>query len=308
MQADGLRPVLDDYLLDRKIFGRRPRTRDTMSQRVGWFVDWLQEEGVNDLAQLRPAHIRKYLGLLQERGLSPWTVRTRYGTIRAFLRWCWRQEIMPNDVTAKVEVPAADEVSKPFLSEEQFARLEKMAKIDGGFLGARRMAMLHILITTGMRRSELAGLRLESLNWDDDYIQVEAVTSKGRRVRQTPFLRSAMVAVRLYLRERGKDKLPQLWVTEERTPLTVDGISTDLGRLYERAKVPKADVIHIFRRTRADDLESQDANRADIRRSMGWRSDRMVELYTRNRDRDARAALQRLKQVDPWGAKQGPRG
>lgn len=45
------------------------------------------------------------------------------------------------------------------------------------------------------------------------------------------------------------DRLPSLWVTEERGPLTYLGMSTDMKRLFNRAEITLPDRCHIFRRT-----------------------------------------------------------
>lgn len=147
------------------------------------------------------------------------------------------------------------------------------------FTGARNAAMIWLLWTTGMRREELAKLKVEDLDWGNSRIRV---FGKGRKERWVPFTKDAKKALWRYLKYRGED-LPQLWLTEGRRPASMWMVVSAMRRVVERAELQGQvkDVHHIFRRTWAMRNLKAGVPIKFVQLVGGWESVVTLECYVR---------------------------
>ena len=100
---------------------------------------------------------------------------------------------------AGMRPPQIPEAPVPVLTEDQLRRLLKAC--EGRDFAARRdSAIIRLLIDTGLRRGECAGIMLDDLDLDD---QVVTVLGKGRRPRVLAYGRKTALALDRYLRARA---------------------------------------------------------------------------------------------------------
>jgi integrase len=131
---------------------------------------------------------------------------------------------------AGMRTPQIPEVPVPVLTEDQLRRL--LNACDGRDFASRRdAAIIRLLVDTGLRRGECAGIMLDDLDLDD---QVVTVLGKGRRPRVLAYGRKTALALDRYLRARAGHPhaaLPNLWVGRNgaMTPSGVFQVVADRG-------------------------------------------------------------------------------
>jgi len=145
------------------------------------------------------------------------------------------------------------------------------------FEDRRDTAIVRLLLDTGMRRAELAGLKIDDVDLDQ---QVAIVMGKGRRPRACPFGSKTAQAVDRYLRVRIAHpfaELEALWLAP-RGALTDSGVLQILRRRGAQAGIPKLHA-HQFRHTYAHMWLSDGGNEGDLMRLAGWKSRQMLSRY-----------------------------
>lgn len=236
---------LDGFILSRRVEDCSPETLKSYSHRIGQFFRYiLMESGVCSVGDMNRSHIERYLLYLRAKGCSPHYIHANFRSLRSFFNWCIEEEFINESPMRNMKPPRLPRQGKPFLSQEQRNQMLRVCPLSI-FTGARNAAIIWLLWTTGMRLSELTGLELHHLDWDNSRIRV---FGKGRKERYVPFTKDAKKAVWRYLRYRH-DGLPQLWLTEERRPAMKSMVISATRRILQRADLHVKDMHHIFRRS-----------------------------------------------------------
>jgi site-specific recombinase XerD len=256
---------------------KAPRTIRTYLDACGHFDRFLAEQGMpRDVGAIRREHVESFLVALQDAGRRPASVANRYRSLQQFFRWLVEDDEIGVSPMAKMRPPAVPVQPPEVLQPEHLKALLK--ECEGSSFEARRdMALIRLLIDTGMRRGELAGLRVGDLDFDND---VAVVMGKGRRSRAVPFGRKTAHALDRYLRVRSRHPhahAEALWLGL-RGPLRDNSILLMLRRRGARAGVPTI-YAHLFRHTFAHQLLADGMQEGDVMRIAGWRSREMLSRY-----------------------------
>ena len=157
--------------------------------------------------------IRQYLRSLYERGLSARSVARHLVTLRSFFRFLSKEGSISRDPTAEIEAPRVGMSLPKYLTAAEVESLLAQPDVSTP-RGLRDRALIELLYATGMRVSELTGLRSADVNLDASYL---TCTGKGRKQRIVPIGDEAAAWVRRYLRDArgallGRRSSPRLFV------------------------------------------------------------------------------------------------
>jgi integrase/recombinase XerD len=159
------------------------------------FVKHCRSGNIRDLEQVKPAAVQEYLRVLFGEHKSESTVKRCVVAIRMFLRFGKLRGLIDDDFAVILESPKVWQKLPVVCSKEQVvAILESPSPKEPFFF--RDKAMLELLYATGVRASELAGLKLSDLNLDIGYLRC---LGKGNRERIIPVGKAAILATREYL-------------------------------------------------------------------------------------------------------------
>ncbi len=183
--------------------GASGHTVRAYAREVRGFAEYLEnslgkEAGVTTVEHL---HIRAYLGLLYERGLSKASAARALAAVRSWFKWLAKEGHVAKNPAVLVStpkrplhlprVPSMEEVNRVLDSLESGARKEETAAWP-----ERERVIFELLYGCGIRNSELVGLDIASLRLRDDVVLVRG---KGKKERLVPLGEMAAVAVREYL-------------------------------------------------------------------------------------------------------------
>lgn len=223
---------------------------------------------------------------------SAGTCLTRYKGVQRFVRWCVLEDVLAADPTAGMRAPAVPERPVPVVTDDELSALLKTTA-GTTFAERRDHAVLRVLLDTGCRISECAGLTLADLDLEQN---VGHVIGKGRRPRALVFGSKTARSLDRYLRARRAHPyayLPALWLGQ-RGRLGKDGLD-DMLRVRARQAGVVGFHAHRLRHTAAHSWLSAGGQEQDLMRLMGWRSPTMLARYGASKaDERARDSAKRL--------------
>lgn len=203
--------------------------------------------------------VRFFLASEQERGVSNRTRENTRANLSAFFQWMVNDEIIPkNPIAALKTIKYKDEVRKPF-SEVEIDVLRSSCK------QIKERAIIELLLSTGVRVSELVNIQISDVNFDN--LSVHVTHGKGNKERMTYTTPVCIKHLLNYLSTRN-DNLTHLLINKNHEPLSDGGIRYILKTIAKRANVNDVHP-HRFRRTFATGLAKRGMKVEEIRDLLG---------------------------------------
>jgi integrase/recombinase XerD len=160
------------------------------------FLEYCKSSSVETLEQIKPVVIQGYLRGLGRSQKSESSVKRALVAIRMLLRFARLMGLVKDDQAATTEFPKVWQKLPIVCNKKQVITLLDAPQPCEPFY-LRDKAMLELLYATGVRASELAGLKMSDLNLDIGYLRC---VGKGGRERIIPMGKTAIAAVAEYLR------------------------------------------------------------------------------------------------------------
>lgn len=238
------------------------------------------------------ADIRAFLGQIAQAGMAPRTAARRLSALRQFYRFLLTEGLRGDDPSAAVDSPRQGRALPKILSEGEVDALLQAAHAAEGPEALRRAALVELLYASGLRVSELAGLRLAAAQRDQRLLIVRGKGGKERMVPLSPAARAALAAylgVRgEFLATRGKGaravKLSSPWLFPSRSAeghITRHRIAQLLKELAAEAGLDAAKVSpHVLRHAFASHLLDHGADLRSLQKMLGHADISTTQIYT----------------------------
>jgi integrase/recombinase XerC len=201
---------------------KSPRTIEAYTDAVRLLATYCQAQGQPLRAsQLQREHIQAFIADQLARW-KPTAAHNRYRGLHAFFKWAVAEGDLEASPMDGMRPPQLPEQPVGGVRAEHLTRLLRTCE-GRDFTSRRDTAIILLLVDTGMRRAECAGMTLDDVDLDQ---RIVWVLGKGRRPRALPIGRKTAQALDRYLRVRETHRLahlPDLWVGRNR-PMTPSGI------------------------------------------------------------------------------------
>lgn len=229
--------------------------------------------------------------------LAASTVHIQYVGLRVFYNWMIREGLTTSNPVSGISEPIVPD-NPPRIAP--VADIKALLKSCAGtsFRDRRDTAMFRLMLEPGgPRRAEVTGLLLESVDIDNELIEI---IGKGRKPRVMPYGAKTGQALIRYLVARDKHKCaasPNLWLGRF-GPLTIYALGQILEIRCEQAGIERIKP-HGLRHVAADRAMAAGISDLDLMTLFGWSNPSMLSVYARsNRTQRAIASARRVSLGD----------
>lgn len=179
-------PLIHDFCHWLKEQKKSPNTITTYKREIERFQEWLQEKQ-SDINHVTKDDIQEYIDFLEQQHKSVATIDKTAGAIRTFAKFLEKPELI---FGIKLEPVIKEEIET--LSSDQYELLLTQVKDDGNL---RDIAIVYLLLHTGLRVSELCSLNRSNIN----FLKNELIVEKGEERRSIPLSNDAKAHLENYL-------------------------------------------------------------------------------------------------------------
>jgi len=252
---------------------------------------WLHTAKHRSLLCADKADLLAYLGVMIEHGKKPRSSARVLSCMRQFYQYALRENLVSSDPSSQLESPALGRPLPKSLSEAEVEALLK-APDEETAEGLRDRAMLELLYATGLRVSELIGLRPDQLSMTQGVVRV---IGKGGKERLVPLGDEAHFWINKYLRNARPELLHEkpgnfLFATRRGDGMTRQAFWYRIKKHAQAAGINKHLSPHTLRHAFATHLVNHGADLRVVQMLLGHSDLSTTQIYTH-------VARERLKSV-----------
>lgn len=273
----------ESYLLTEKRVA--DNTFAAYKQDLRQFVVFCNQEGLQDLRLLDRTVLSDFLAYLKTAGLSVRSIARKIAALKGLCAYGENRFEIP-DVAKELQVPKIKITLPEYLSESEMEELFAVAKQRDSLADKRNLVMLYTMYVTGMRVSELVGLKVTNLQIETGCIHVDG---KGGRQRIIPIPDSMVSLLKTYVQQTRECMLERHGVTEFLFPSVYGGKLKSLSRqafwvivkqLCKRAGIKKSVSPHTLRHSFATHMLQKGLNLRSLQVLLGHEQLATVQMYT----------------------------
>jgi len=272
--------------------GQAGHTQRTYAGLLNHFVAWAASEKLTDWKQVELPHLMAFLQRERQRPLrsgppdsprrlSSESVYLSIAALRAFYRFAENEKLLPLNVAEHLSLPRRWQRLPKSLTHPEIETLLSPESADTP-AHLCDQAILELAYASGLRRSELCGLRLEQLHLEAGFINV---IGKGNKERVVPVGSKAVAALNRYLIS-GRPRLVKprspanVFLTTSGTPFASSTMWQRIKRRVRRSGVARNITPHMLRHSFATHLLEYGADLRVIQEMLGHASISTTEAYT----------------------------
>lgn len=280
MWEEYIKGFRNHLLLEKSLSGN---TADAYVHDVELLTRWLEDNEKNiQPAKITYQDLSAFITYIHQIGFTPTSQARITSGIRNFFAYCMLEEIISDDPSALLETPRLQRRLPDFLTVEEIEKILNAIDVSTPE-GARNKAIIETMYSCGLRVSEVTGLLISGVYFEEGFIRV---TGKGDKERIVPIGHEALKYIGIYLKEvRPKGKIAPgyedvLFLNKFGKSLSRVMIFLIIKDLAEKALIKKKISPHTFRHSFATHLVEGGADLRAVQQMLGHESITTTEIYT----------------------------
>lgn len=261
--------------------GLSPNTKTAYETDLKKFASFLEKKKVRSLQKITRKQITDFLMDEKEQGIGPRSLGRRLVAIKTFFRFLVNERLLQEDITNTLDSPKLWKTLPGVMTVEEVEKLMKMPDLTQP-LGIRDRAMIELLYASGLRVSELVGVKSEDVNLKAGFVRS---FGKGSKERIVPLGKKALEWIGKY-KERVRPKLSKnkdsntLFLSEKGGGISRQEFWYRLKQYAADAKIKKKISPHTLRHSFATHLLSNGADLRLVQEMLGHADISTTQIYT----------------------------
>lgn len=236
---------------------------------------------IKSVDRITTKQVEGFIKSIKNKGLSSKSVARKLTSIKSFHKFLMMEKEVDEDVTQLIASPKIERNLPTILSIDEVVSM--LETIDNSTpLGLRNTALIELIYGSGLRVSELLGIKTTDIHMQQSYV---IVTGKGNKERMVPVSDMAIIAIRNYLVD-ARDSLRQtktdvLFLNNQGKPLSRIGFYKVLKKLAEDANLESSKVSpHTLRHSFATHLLENGMDLRSLQNLLGHEDISTTQIYT----------------------------
>lgn len=272
-----LSDFLTHLLIDR---GLSLNTKVSYERDLKEYLHFLKAQGIKGLEEINRQQVQHYLIYLYERNLNTKSVARHLSAIRSFHHYLMIEKISTNNPCELIESPKQQRLLPEVLSIEEVEQLLNSFQ-STTFQEIRNKAMVELMYASGLRVSELLGLKLEDVHLSMMFVRC---IGKGDKERIVPIGETAVELLELYLNtvrpKLLKKSTDYLFLNRLGDPMSRQGFWKILKKQAQLAGIHKEISPHKLRHSFATHLVENGVDLRLVQEMLGHSDISTTQIYT----------------------------
>lgn len=239
------------------------------------FFSFVKKNNINYL-NLSKDDVRLYLKLLDEKKLKSSTISRRISCLRTFYNYLEDQKKVAGNVFKLIRNPKLDRKLPNYLSYEELRVIFDSIDIKRD-CGLRNRLLIEMLYATGCRVSEIANIKIDDINFNNNSIKI---FGKGSKERIVYFGDYAKFYLDIYLNQNINNNSKYLFVNEKNEKMDITEIEKIIKDIVYNLSIKSHVTPHTFRHTFATHLLNNGADIKTVQELLGHSSLNTTGIYT----------------------------
>ena len=258
-----------------------PLTLEAYKRDLNQYLGYIELQQINKISNITSKHIRKYIRVLNERGMAPASISRIISSIRSYHKYLSSEELVKENPALILNTPKIPKKLPSVLSEQEISLIIESIEKSSDF-HHRDKAIIEMLYSCGIRVSELCSLEVAKLFLKDDLIMV---TGKGSKERLLPIGKRAKKYINNYFKY-SRDKFIKrtsssfIFVSKNGNQLTRAMINIILNKWTAISGINKSVSPHTLRHSFATHLLEGGADLRFVQALLGHSDISTTQIYT----------------------------
>jgi integrase/recombinase XerC len=252
-----------------------PHTVAAYRRDLGKLLRYMDEQQLDSFDALDGNRMRSFIAAEHRGGLAPKSLQRLLSSCRSLFRQLNREGLLAGDPLLGVRGPKVRRKLPQVLDVDEATALVETD--SGGALAVRDRAMLELFYSSGLRLSELVGLRWLDLRLDDGEVRV---LGKGSKTRVVPVGRHAVTALRALGAESGMAADSPVFRGRGGAPINPRTIQLRMKTLALQQGIPRHIHPHLLRHTFASHMLESSGDLRAVQELLGHADIATTQIYT----------------------------
>ncbi len=277
---------IQNFITELKLEGRMSdNTIRSYQTDLKKMFSYMEANGYADMTSVSEKTLGEYVDRIKEKELSPSTIARNIVSIKAFFKSIYKKEMIPYDISENIKAPKVTLPEIAILTRTQIEELLSLPDTKSP-KGQRDSAMLELMYATGIKVSEVIGLKVSDLD-----MQIGNATCRGTKTDRTiPFDKRAKDSLFRYLQDGRRHLIKSnleelLFVNYQGESMSRQGVWKMVKEYAKRAGIQSKITPEILRHSFAAHLIERGADLDAVQQMMGHVSSLSTGRYAKeNKD------------------------
>lgn len=265
-----------DYLHSER--GLSPRTQKAYQRDLSRLAEEMQIQDIDNLAAVSEHTIRGLIARLHRQGQGSRSLQRLLSAIRSFYSWLMKEGFAEHNPAAAVRAPKSGRKLPQTLDADAVTRLLEID--DDSPLAVRDKAIMELFYSSGLRLSELAGLKWSQVDLAAGLITVVGKGNKTRMVPVGSYAATALVNWRKVRATFAGFEDPHVFLSKLGNPISTRSIQVRIRYWAQRQGLPQKVYPHLLRHSFASHLLESSGDLRAVQELLGHADISTTQIYT----------------------------